>query len=97
MTFGRPPRAFPSHPPCVLPDPTHVSRNDARDVADEAVAFLRTGARLTLYVNPDGVVQFVTGEGEPLPSFSLAGVYDERASARDIAEDILALQREAIA
>ena len=86
-----------NRPPCVLPDPTHVTRNDAKDVADEAILVLRKGGRLALYVNPDGAVLFLTGDAEPLPSFSLAGIYDERASAREIAEDILALQREVIA
>lgn len=85
---------------CVLPDPFHVERDDARYIAEGVLEFVRAGGKpIALWLDPSGVVMVSmngkTPGGDTSP-FSLVGVYNARAFVQQIVDDILAMQREPI-
>lgn len=79
---------------CRLPDPCHVKRADADDIAQEVIALIRLRGRVCLYFDASGAVQ-VTAHVLDVPDpFALVGVYDDEATVGQITDDILASQRE---
>lgn len=89
--------------PAVIPDPCHVTRSQAQDIADAIVRLLDSRNRrlLRVYLGPDGVVGYSFDQGvsddERFGPLSLVGAYTAESTARQIAEDILAMHREHIA
>jgi hypothetical protein len=87
-------------PPLVLPDPCHVRRSQARDIAEGLVQLLAIGdiTQVWLYIAPNGDVAYETGRPmNGIGDLSLVGVYTAQASQQNIVEDILAMEREPIA
>lgn len=81
---------------CSLPDPFHVKRCDAADLAEEIVALIAQRGRLCVYFDAGGAMS-VSDHILDIPgAFSLVGVYDDGATATDIAADILAMERERV-
>lgn len=87
--------------PCVLPDPFHVERDDARHIAEGVVWFVKSaGEPLSLWLGPDGATMLSVNGKSPrvdlLCPFSLVGTYTAEASTQQIVDDILAMQRDPI-
>lgn len=83
-----------------LPDACCVKRSQARDIADGLSRVIgRAGmTRIWLYIAPNGDVGFgIGGPMDGVGDLSLCGVYTVETSARQIEEDILAMERERIA
>lgn len=86
-------------PPLVLPDPCHVKRSQARDIADGLVLLLATSdiKLVYLYIAPNGDVAYeLEGPMDGIGELSLVGVYTAQARQQQIVEDILAMDRERI-
>jgi hypothetical protein len=81
---------------CTLPDPFHVKRSDALDVARETVLLLYQFGTLCLYSDATGALCVSHDILKDPGDFALVGVYDTRATMTEIAEDIIALERERI-
>lgn len=83
----------------VIPDCTHIARADAHDLAVAIVASIRaTGRSLRVYLGPDGSVGYEwLGEPSLGDCMSLVGSYTEEATVGQVAEDLLAMERERIA
>ena len=83
-----------------LPSPMiRMRRTWARDIAMELRdRIMKRGCRHTLFIHPDGHVDFMRGycANWEAWSSSLVGVYDVGAQIGDVIEDILAMQREPI-
>lgn len=79
----------------VIPDAFHVKRIDALDIAEAFVRMLSQTRRVVrLYLAPNGDVGYELGaDGPGIDGMSLVGTYDRRATAREVLEDILAMQR----
>lgn len=89
---------MPDLPP--LPDACHVKRSQARDLAVGIEILMRsiTRPRLWLYIRPNGDVVYELGK--PMDGDweqSLVGVYTRESTAKQIENDILAMEREPIA
>lgn len=79
--------------PCLISDCAHVRRADAQDLAEAIVATIPSTGRICVYVTPDGHIGyefFRDGAVTGLGSLSLIGCYDERTTAAQIRDDILA-------
>jgi hypothetical protein len=76
-----------------------TERPQACAIAEALMRVLRAGTYTTvrLYVGPDGVVGFGIGDTGDLDPLCLVGTYTAESTEVAIAEDILAMQREAIA
>lgn len=81
---------------CHLPDAFHVKPQHARDIAIELVRTIALRGRQCLYIDPAGAVQVAAHVLDIPDPFSLVGVYDDTATVGEIADDILAIQREPI-
>jgi hypothetical protein len=79
---------------CALPNPFHVKRDEALDIATEIVGFIAEQGRLCVYFDSAGAMSVSRRLLDIPGDFSLVGVYDDAASATDIADDIIAMQRE---
>lgn len=81
---------------CQLPDPFHVKRDYAEDLATEVVTLIQLIGAVVLYIDCSGTV-YVSARGPvDAKAFDLVGSYTAAASVHDITEDILAMQRERI-
>lgn len=81
---------------CQLPDPFHVKRPEALDIAAEILEIIELKGRVCLYVDSNGVVQVSHHVLDVPDPFSLVGVYDDASTLTQIAEDIIAMQREPV-
>lgn len=79
--------------PCIIPDATSVRRCDAADIAENTLRAIRQWGETALYIAPDGKTFCCGAAVDIAPPASLVGVYDARATASEIRDDILAMER----
>lgn len=79
-----------------IPDACHVKRAHAQDIAETVRHWLKVKpwCACRVFLSPAGHVWISTGDETCVDGASLVGTYTVGASAEQIADDIIAAQRE---